>query len=185
MAASGIRLSGRIPAEERPSPGRALGRLSDLGWGSRLRALLGPDADDGAVPDDILAGVVEVLAGWGWDRRPAGVVAMPSTSRSRLVASLAEGIARIGRLPLLGTLERVRAVGGPATRVNSARRLATVHDAFAVPGPLAESLTALRGEPILLVDDLVDSRWTVTVAARALRLAGSGPVLPLVLAVDG
>jgi ATP-dependent DNA helicase RecQ len=35
------------------------------------------------------------------------------------------------------------------------------------------------------VDDRVDSRWTVTVCARALRRAGSGPVLPLVLGVDG
>jgi ATP-dependent DNA helicase RecQ len=183
MAVAGVSLSGRIAADERAEPGRALGRLSDLGWGGRLRALLG--GEDLEVPDDMLAGVVEVLAGWGWERRPAGVVAVPSASRPQLVSSLAQGIARIGRLPLLGTLERVRPDPGAASRVNSARRLAALHDSFTVPETLREALTALPGEPILLVDDRVDSRWTSTVCARALRRAGSGPVLPLVLAIDG
>jgi ATP-dependent DNA helicase RecQ len=38
---------------------------------------------------------------------------------------------------------------------------------------------------VLLVDDLADSRWTITVAARALRQAGAPGVLPLVLAIEG
>jgi ATP-dependent DNA helicase RecQ len=38
------------------------------------------------------------------------------------------------------------------------------------------------GEPVLLVDDLVDSTWTLTVVAAALLEAGSGPVSPFVLA---
>jgi ATP-dependent DNA helicase RecQ len=181
MAALGVELSGRIAAGDRAEPGRALARLSDLGWGARLRAVLADD--DGEVPADVLDGVVAVLATWGWARRPGGVVAVPSASNPRLVDSLAAGIARIGRLPLLGTLHRAHPAHGPAS--NSARRLAALHDAFTVPPALAESLTELAGAPILLVDDRVDSRWTVTVAARALRRAGAGPVLPLTLAIDG
>ena len=38
--------------------------------------------------------------------------------------------------------------------------------------------------PVLLVDDVVDSGWTLTEATRVLREAGAGPVLPLVLALD-
>jgi ATP-dependent DNA helicase RecQ len=38
------------------------------------------------------------------------------------------------------------------------------------------------GEPVLVVDDLVDSRWTLTVVGAALLEAGSGPVSPFVLA---
>ena len=38
---------------------------------------------------------------------------------------------------------------------------------------------------MLLVDDVLDTGWTLTEAARLLRESGSGPVLPLVLAVDG
>ena len=59
-----------------------------------------------------------------------------------------------------------------------------VWDRIGVGPQLREGLADLRG-PVLLVDDLVDSRWTITVAARALRLAGAPGVLPLVLAVDG
>jgi ATP-dependent DNA helicase RecQ len=43
-------------------------------------------------------------------------------------------------------------------------------------------LEQLAGGPVLLVDDLVDSRWTMTVAGRALRRAGAGSVLPFALA---
>ena len=53
-------------------------------------------------------------------------------------------------------------------------------------GPeLAAALAGIRGQSVMLIDDLVDSRWTVTVAGRALRLAGAGAVLPLVLGQAG
>ena len=38
---------------------------------------------------------------------------------------------------------------------------------------------------MLLVDDTVGSRWTLTVAAWLLRKAGSGQVFPLVLSLAG
>jgi ATP-dependent DNA helicase RecQ len=41
---------------------------------------------------------------------------------------------------------------------------------------------AVPDGPVLLVDDLADSKWTLTIVARALRAAGSGPALPFVLA---
>ena len=56
-------------------------------------------------------------------------------------------------------------------------------DAFAVPDTLEEALTAQDG-PVLVVDDRVDSGWTMTVAAKLLREAGASAVLPLVLAVS-
>ena len=179
MAAAGVERAGRIPVDRQADSGRALGRLSDIGWGTRLRGLLA--GADGPVPDDVLQAVVAVLAGWGWEQRPAGVVALPSRARPQLVGSLAGRLAQVGRLPLLGTLERTR--DEPAAgRSNSAQRLRAVADSLAVPDGLA---AALDGRPVLLVDDLLDTGWTVTEAARLLREHGAGPVLPLVLAVDG
>ena len=175
MAAAGVALSGRIPADRQAESGRALGRLSDIGWGTRLRALLG--GADTEVPDDVLRAVIQVLAGWGWAERPTGVVAMPSTAHPRLVASMAGKLSQVGRLPLLGTLELLRPTGGG--RSNSAQRLRAVAGAFALPAGLT-----LDGSPLLLVDDLVDTGWTLTEATRLLREGGAGPVLPLVLAVD-
>ena len=169
-------VSGRIAVEQRAEPGRALGRLSDIGWGTRLRALLaGPDAD---LPPDVLAAVVQVLAGWDWEERPGTVAAVPSAGRPRLVASLAAQLAEVGRLRLLGTLEQVRPTASP--RSNSAQRLRSVHGAFAVPAGWQ-----LDGRPVLLVDDRTDTGWTLTEAALVLRAAGAPAVLPLVLAVDG
>ncbi|GAC1440892.1 MAG: DEAD/DEAH box helicase [Mycobacteriales bacterium] len=170
-------LSGRIPVELQAGSGRALGRLSDVGWGSRLRELFA--APDGEVPEDVLRGVVQVLAGWSWEQRPAGVVALPSRGRPRLVASLASRLAELGQLPLLGTLERVRD-GGHRGGSNSAQRLLAVHGTFVVPVDLT-----LTDAPLLLVDDRVDTGWTMTEAARLLRERGAGHVLPLALAVDG
>jgi ATP-dependent DNA helicase RecQ len=65
---------------------------------------------------------------------------------------------------------------------NSAYRLASVWNEFAV-GPELQS--ELPDGPVLLVDDLADSRWTLTVCARLLRQAGAGSVLPFVLALRG
>ena len=177
----GVPVSGRIPAEEAMARGRALARLTDLGWGQRLRELLREDA---AASADLVRAVVPVLAGWDWAQRPVGVVAMPSRRHPALVASLAEGIAEVGRLPYLGALSLAH--GGPTGEPggNSAFRLAGVWERIVV-GPELVASVAAAGGPVLLVDDLVDSRWTMTVAARALRLAGAPAVLPLALAVAG
>jgi ATP-dependent DNA helicase RecQ len=180
MSAAGVPLSGRIPADRQAESGRALGRLSDVGWGTRLRALLDGTAPDGPVPDDVLGAVVEVLKGWEWHTRPATVVWIPSRSRPQLVQSLATRLAQVGRLTLLGPLERVRETSPGTGRSNSAQRLRAVHGAFAVPGPMV-----FDGAPLLLVDDRIDTGWTITEATRVLRERGAGAVLPLVLAVDG
>jgi ATP-dependent DNA helicase RecQ len=45
-----------------------------------------------------------------------------------------------------------------------------------------ELVDALPSGPLLLVDDVVDSRWTLTAVGALLRGAGSGPVFPFALA---
>ncbi|KAA9151734.1 ATP-dependent DNA helicase RecQ [Microbacterium lushaniae] len=175
----GVPVRGRILAEEQADEGRALARLTDLGWGGTLREMFAAGAADSPIPPNVLAACVRVLAGWGWAERPVAVVAMPSRSRPQLVDSLARGIADIGRMPMLGALDPVEGgpSGGPGG--NSAFRLAGVWERFS-----AAALAVPTG-PVLLVDDLVDSRWTVTVAARELRRAGATAVLPFTLALRG
>lgn len=177
----GVPVKGKISPDEALSGGRALARLSDLGWGQRLRQVLREDAP--ATPE-LLRACVGVLAEWRWSQRPAGIVAMPSRSHPQLVQSLAAGLAEIGRLPLLGTLDLQH--GGPTGEPggNSAFRLAGVWERLVVGPELAQTLAEVRG-PVLLVDDLVSSRWTLSVAGRELRRAGADEVLPFALAVDG
>jgi len=182
-ATLGVPLSGKIGPGEAAEPGRALGRLSDLGWGNRLRDVL--RAADGDVPEDVFRAVIAVLAAWDWSRRPAGVVALASRTRPRLIGSLARRLAAVGRLEFVGDLPRAGgAPAGAGAVSNSVQRLAAVYGAFAVPDPVAEAVARL-GAPVLLVDDVVNSGWTMTVVARQLRLAGAEAVLPLALAVEG
>jgi ATP-dependent DNA helicase RecQ len=183
LAAVGVPLSGRIPPAEQAAAGRAVGRLSDLGWGARLRSLLAEGAPDQAAPGALLDAVVEVLKAWAhgddpWPARPAAVVAVGSRRRPELVRSVAAHVAAVGRLPLLGTVSVGTESG---SRANSAQRVRALYDSITVP---AEVSAALAG-PVLLVDDYVDSGWTMAMVARELRLAGAIAVLPLALGLSG
>jgi ATP-dependent DNA helicase RecQ len=175
----GVPVKGRIAADEQAGEGRALARLTDLGWGGVLRDLFAAGAADAPVPPNVLGACVRVLADWGWDTRPVAVVAMPSRAKPQLVDSLARGIAEVGRLPFLGSLDLVD--GGPTGQPggNSAFRLAGVWDRFSAAG------LDIPAGPVLLVDDRVDSGWSLTVAARELRRAGAAAVLPFALALRG
>jgi ATP-dependent DNA helicase RecQ len=200
MRELGVEVSGKIDPGLSAEPGRAIGRLTDLGWGPRLRALLAsdgsvpdddPSPDDGPstdhpVPDDLVAAVVKVLAAWEWDQRPAGVVTLPSRTRPQLVESLGLRIAEIGRIPHIGGLgypagaQPSRSAGH---QHNSAQRLAAVWRELTLPEDVAAAAGQLGG-PVLLVDDRVETGWTMTVAARLLRQAGAPAVLPLTLAIS-
>jgi len=232
MPSVGVELKGRIPAGELAAEGRALARLTDLGWGAALRELLGGGTPDRPVEPQLLGAIVKVLKEWatdpsggagpgegpaagagapgpaaaraagspgdsgaavpaasssgrGWSGvgRPVGIVTIASRTRPRLLTSLAEGVSEIGKLPIAGSVHRVRedAHAGPS---NSAWRLRAVHEAFDLDPELRGRLTECPG-PVLLVDDFVDSGWTMTVAARLLRRAGAPAVLPLALALAG
>jgi ATP-dependent DNA helicase RecQ len=176
----GVAVRGNIPVAERLAPGRALARLTDLGWGGPLREIFAPSTPDAPATPAMIAACVRVLADWPWEERPAAVVAMPSRRHPLLVESVAAALADVGRLTHLGTL--TSANGGPVGEPggNSAYRLASVWDRFALGDAQVPA-----GKPVLLVDDLVDSRWTITVAGRLLRQAGASAVLPFALGVRG
>lgn len=168
-------LSGRIT--DGPAEGRAIGRLTDLGWGVRLRRLL--DEPDGSAPADVLTAAVAVLAAWQWGTRPVAVMGLDSVTHPELIRSMVTGLADLGRLTNLGIL-RYREDHQPVTAANSAFRVAALHDAWIPP-----DLTALASRPdgpVLLIDDVTDTGWTLTMAARLLRQTGAPAVLPFALA---
>ena len=170
----GVALSGKIA--DGPAPGRVIGRLTDLGWGARLRRIL--DAPDSEVDDDVVQAAVKVLASWDWAVRPVAVMALDSDRHPLLVGSLARRLAELGRLTDLGTLQYAPE-RTPVTAVNSAYRVAALDGSWIAPDSAA---IASVGGPILLVDDLADTGWTLTMAARVVRAAGAPDVLPFALA---
>jgi ATP-dependent DNA helicase RecQ len=170
----GVKLSGKIA--DGPAPGRVIGRLTDLGWGARLRRIL--DAPDAEVEDDVVQAAVKVLASWEWETRPVAVMALDSDRHPLLIGSLARRLADLGRLTDLGTL-RYAPQRTPITAVNSAYRVAALDGSWLAPD--ASAIAAVGG-PILLVDDLADTGWTLTMAARVVRAAGAPEVLPFAVA---
>ncbi|WP_037310662.1 RecQ family ATP-dependent DNA helicase [Amycolatopsis orientalis] len=178
MAGLEVPLAGRLPAGEQAETGQVVGRVTDVGWGTRLRELVGPSATDVELPDPVFHACIEVLKGWQWAERPVAVVEIPSATRPRLVHSLATKLASIGRLEYLGTLA---SAGPPPRQANSAQRLADLWKRLSLPDDLAAGVAAAEG-PILLVDDLIDTGWTMTLSARLLRQAGARAVLPFALA---
>ncbi|MCW2812291.1 MAG: putative ATP-dependent helicase [Friedmanniella sp.] len=152
-------------------PGRALAFADDPAWSGELEALW---RGDEAAPPVILDAMVQVLKRWStsW-RRPVAVVPMPSRRFPTLVRSVAEHLATVGRLPLVDALE----VTGPPPASDTAST-ARAKDLL--------YRTTLRSDarfdgPVLLVDDLIRSRWTMTVAGSLLAQGGATAVLPLAI----
>jgi ATP-dependent DNA helicase RecQ len=181
MAELGVSLSGRIPAGEQAEPGRAVGRLTDLGWGSALRELFAADASDSPVPIPLRHALAEVLGAWGLaaSEQADCLVGFESLSHPVLTDHLQAGLATFTGLPVAARFTLVSEAPSGYGAVNSALRLATVAKRFRLSDP-----AAVVGRRVLLVDDRTVTGWTLAVAARQLRLAGAVTVLPLVLAAD-
>lgn len=174
----GVDLRGKVrtPAQ----PGRAVARLTDLGLGSDLRELFADSTADGPVPPRVAAGLMEVMKEWAphWHERPEGIVLVESVRRPLLTQDLAEGLARVMQIPVVASW----AVADPEVApgqgaMNSAQRVAAVARRGALRGDVPSG-------PVLLVDDLVVTGWTLAVAGQRLAEAGATSVWPLALAME-
>ena len=169
------RLSGRIAKEHRAEDGKSLCIWRDAGWGELVRR---GKYQDGRFADELVSASVELMARWAPQPAPEWVTCIPSRRRPDLVPDFVERLAMRMGLPFHRALEKVEERAEQKSMENSTQQ------ARNVDGSLAVSLRPLPG-PVLLVDDLVDSRWTSTVAAWLLRSSGSGVVVPLSLAHAG
>jgi ATP-dependent DNA helicase RecQ len=174
MKKLGVDLSGKI--KDGPEMGRVIGRLTGLGWGTSLRRLL--DEPDAPAPDEVIKAAVAVLAAWPWRNRPTAIMGLDSDTHPILIGSVTDRLSDLGRLTNLGTL-RYAPGRRPVTAANSAYRVAALADSWVRPDPAV--LSEVAG-PILLVDDVADTGWTLTMAARQVRRAGAVEVLPFALA---
>jgi ATP-dependent DNA helicase RecQ len=171
MWPTGIERRGRLADGQRAEPGRALARGDDAIWGDPVRAALNGGAD---LPTEVFDGVVATLKAWGWPAgRPTWVTWVPSRRREPMLRELATRLAALGRMDLAEPL----AAEGPGFQEDAATNADSAALALRrlrVGGPAPAG-------PVLLVDDVTRSGFTLTVAAALLREAGAGPVYPLVL----
>jgi ATP-dependent DNA helicase RecQ len=164
---------GRIAAEQRIEPGLALAYLSDPGWG---RSVQTARHNDTTVGQDVVDAAEALLRRWAPSPAPVAIVGVPAYEPNRpLVADLAERLGTALGLPVCTALRKTRPTPPQSSMENSWQQWHNVDGAYEVVEPLPDG-------PLLLVDDLVDSRWTLTTIGAVLRGAGAGPVYPFALA---
>jgi ATP-dependent DNA helicase RecQ len=107
---------------------------------------------------------------------------MPSRRRTGLVDAVADALGTLGKLPVHRALTTTSIAPDAfqAEQANSAHQVDNVWRRFIIDPAALPPSEVLTG-PVLLVDDEVDSRWTMTVAAWQLTGAGTGRVLPFAL----
>ena len=164
-----------IAVAERSVEGRALSIWGDAGWGSLVRK---GKYEDRRFHDDLVAAVAELVRSWRPSPSPAWVTAVPSLRHPDLVPDFAQRVARSLGLPFVAALVKTRETPEQKTRENSAQQEENVRGAFAVSGSPPPG-------PVLLIDDVVDSRWTFTECARVLLRADVEAVIPVALAEAG
>jgi ATP-dependent DNA helicase RecQ len=106
---------------------------------------------------------------------PTWVTCVPSLGRPHLVPNLTQRVACLLGLPFVAAVAKVQANEPQKLQQNRFRRCANLDGVFEINDDV-------RDGPVLLVDDIVDSTWTMTVVSALLRQAGAGPVLPIALA---
>lgn len=169
-------VKGFIPHAQQSQPGRALCVWGDAGWGGMVRR---GKYHDRKFSDELVGACVKMIREWDPQPRPTWVTCVPSLRHPALVPDFAATLAAALGLPFRVVIARSDNRPEQKTMANSTQQARNVDGALVLNGQ------SIPHEPVLLVDDMVDSRWTLTVAAWLLRTGGSGDVHPLALSQTG
>jgi ATP-dependent DNA helicase RecQ len=161
-----------IPAQERSEAGLALAIWGDDGWGRDIER---GKYRDRRFSDELVAALAEMVRDWAPETPIEWVTAVPSTRSGDLVPDAAARVAASLGLPFFPAVARVAERPPQEDMANSAYQRSNVDGAFGSSGEVPSG-------PVLLIDDLIDSGWTLTEVGQVLRRLGSGPVFPVALA---
>lgn len=163
---------GNLPPGLQASEGGILSRWGDAGWGG----LVADDKHAGHFRDELIEAVAEMMEQrWQPDPAPQWVTCVPSINHPMLVPDFAQRLAvRLG-LPFVDAIHKLVDNEPQKNQQNRFHQCRNLDGVFQISGYVDET-------PVLLVDDVIDSGWTVTVLAALLRQAGCGPVYPIALA---
>ncbi len=159
---------GNLPANLRAEPGRILSRWGDAGWGR----MVADDKHANRFRDDLVTAMANMIEQrWHPDPPPAWVTCIPSRRHPELVPDFARRLAgRLG-LPFVAAIEKIRDNAPQKLQANRYHQCRNLDGVFQVHQPIPAG-------PVLLVDDIVDSSWTLTAAAALRRRAGAERVFP-------
>ncbi len=174
MPQYGIHSASTIPYQAQP--GKALCVWGDAGWGGLVRQ---GKYHDGKFADDLVGACVKMIREWNPQPKPTWVTCVPSLRHPDLVPDFAKRLATALGLPFHMVIAKTDDRPEQKTMANSSQQ------ARNIDGSLALNDQPVPHGPVILVDDMVDSRWTLTVAAWLLRQSGSGEVWPMALSQTG
>lgn len=163
---------GNLPQALQAQEGRVLSRWGDAGWGRTV-------ADNkhvGRFSDELVEAMVEMIQQrWQPNPNPAWVCCVPSRNHPGLVPDFARRLAARLGLPFIDAVSKVKDNQPQKGQQNRFHQCRNLDGAFAIQQPIPNS-------PVMLINDIVDSGWTLTVIAALLQQAGSGCVYPAALA---
>ena len=163
---------GNLPSALQVREGRILSRWGDAGWGE----LVAEDKYAGHFRDELVEAVAEMLEQrWQPNPAPQWVTCVPSLRHTALVPDFAQRLAARLGVRFVDTIHKVVDNEPQKNQQNRFRQCRNLDGVFKV-------MNGIPNTAVLLVDDVIDSGWTVTVLAALLRQAGSGPVYPVALA---
>jgi ATP-dependent DNA helicase RecQ len=167
-----MNVTGRIAADRQAQPGRVLCMWGDAGWGSLVRQ---GKSHDRRFADQLVEACAAMVRSWAPRPAPGWVACIPSRRHPNLVPDFARRLAAALNLPFHPALEKTGDRPAQKQMENSSQQARNVDGSLRIQGNVPAGA-------VLLVDDMVDSRWTMTVAAYLLLSNRSGPVHPLALA---
>jgi len=161
----------KLPAAWVASPGKALSHRGDSGWGTTVEK----DKKLNHFSDELVDAVYSMLRErWKHEPRPKWVTCVPSLRNPELVPEFAERLAQKLGIPFLAVVSKIKEVSPQAEQENSVFQCRNLDSVFKIS-------TAVMHSSVYLIDDAIDSGWTLTVIAALLLKAGSGPVFPIAL----
>jgi ATP-dependent DNA helicase RecQ len=169
-------VKGAIVADHQAQPGKALCLWGDAGWGGLVRQ---GKYHDSKFAGELVDACVKMVREWDPQPKPTWVTCIPSLRHPNLVPNFAKQLAAALGLPFYIVIAKTDNRPEQKTMANSSQQARNIDGSLTLNGQ------PIPPGPVILVDDMVDSRWTLTVTAWLLRTSGSGKVWPMVLSQTG
>ncbi|MBL1202734.1 MAG: RecQ family ATP-dependent DNA helicase [Nostoc sp. GBBB01] len=167
--------SGNIKNNLQAEAGKALSLWGDAGWGELVKQ---GKYQDNHFDDALVQGAFGMIQRWQPQPFPSWVTCVPSLNRPELVPNFAQRLADQLGLPFMSIVQKVCQNQLQKKMSNSYQQAHNLDGVFVIDS------AKVMSSSVLLIDDIVDSRWTFTVIAAILRRAGSGMVFPVALALN-
>jgi len=163
---------GNLHTSLRGETGRILSRWGDAGWGH----VVADGKHNNHFDDELVDAVVEMIEDrWNPSPMPLYVTCVPSLNHIDLVPDFSKRFADKLGLEFLNIIEKVKNNSQQKFMQNRFNQCLNLDGAFIIEGNL-------DGSPVFLIDDIVDSCWTLTIITALLKQAGAGSVFPIALA---